>query len=320
MNNIAPIPNPRLDHRDLRLVLALATAGSTAGAASLLHLTQPAVSRALLAAEARLGRQLFIRSPQGLLPTEAGQCLLDSAPRLLTDLQALEQRLCAPAATPTRLRLVCECYTAYHWVPSVLAELRMSMPDLELEIAAQSAQDPVSALLANEIDVALVTGASVPASTLLQETALFADEVVFVVSSRSPLAQRETLSRADLATRPLLTTHLPTPGMHWFNHMVAGPADQPLRYQYLPLTEALLDFARADLGIAVLSEWIAAPHLHKGDLIAKRLATGPLHRPWRLVWRSEHADAAWRLHAALALSAPRLPPLQRSAPQLAAAR
>ena len=28
------------------------------------------------------------------------------------------------AAKPTRLRIVCECYTAYHWLPSVLMRLR----------------------------------------------------------------------------------------------------------------------------------------------------------------------------------------------------
>src|SRR5688572_22893302 len=52
---------PRLDLRDLQVALAIEKAGSTARAAKLLHLTQPAVSRALLLAESKLGLPLFQR-------------------------------------------------------------------------------------------------------------------------------------------------------------------------------------------------------------------------------------------------------------------
>jgi LysR family transcriptional regulator, regulator for metE and metH len=86
---------------------------------------------------------------------------------------------------------------------------------------------------------------------------------------------------------------------------VFGRARPKLRYEKLPLTEAILDLARAGMGIAVLSEWIAGPHLGKGDLVAKRLSVGPLHRHWRLVWRAEVREAALRLLSALEASAPR---------------
>jgi LysR family transcriptional regulator for metE and metH len=65
VNDIALPAASRLDTRDLRLVLALAGAGTTAAAADTLHRTQPAVSRALLGAEHRLGVRLFDRTPRG---------------------------------------------------------------------------------------------------------------------------------------------------------------------------------------------------------------------------------------------------------------
>src|SRR5690349_19798241 len=116
MNDIAPPPSPRLDVRDLRVVLALASAGTTAQAASVLHLTQPAVSRALLAAEDKLGTRLFDRTPRGLVPTAAGQRLVTGATRLLVEMGDLEHLVRAPVAPPMRIRLVCECYTVYHWL------------------------------------------------------------------------------------------------------------------------------------------------------------------------------------------------------------
>src|SRR5689334_23051622 len=111
-----PPPLPRLEIRDLRLVLALASSGTTAQAGATLHLTQPAVSRALLAAEDRLGTKLFERTPRGLVPTEAGQRLVEGAAAVLVGLGDLEQRVREPLAQPMQLRLVCECYTAYHWL------------------------------------------------------------------------------------------------------------------------------------------------------------------------------------------------------------
>ena len=292
--------------RDLQVALALATAGSTSRAAAVLHLTQPAVSRALLALEDKLGTQLFARTSRGLAPTAAGERLLAGARELLVGLNDLERRTCSPQPA-CRLRVVCECYTAYHWLPSALAALRNSAPGLEVTIEVEHSRAPVAALEAGEVDVALLTTARLPRGGLL-ERPLFKDEVVFVIAASHALAAKKTLTRADLREHPLLTSsNTPVPEMQWFSRAVFGRR-QPSRLtmQRLPLTEAILDVARAGMGIAILSEWIAGPHLGKGDLLARRLDTGALRRPWRYAYRSEHADAAQRLLAVLQSAAPRM--------------
>lgn len=304
MDDIASPPNPRLDVRDLRVVLALASAGTTAQAASVLHLTQPAVSRALLSAEDKLGARLFDRTPRGLVLTPAGQQLVSGATRLLVELGDLEHRVRAPAARPLRLRLVCECYTAYHWLPSALVHLRKSLPGLELSLAVEHTQAPVPALVAGDIDVALITTAPVPRGQL-EERQIFSDEVVFVMSASHPLASRKTLTRDDLRSTTLLTGQTPPAEAQWFLSRVFGREKPRIRFEQLPLTEAILDVARAGMGVAVLSEWIASPHLGRGDLLAKRFTAGPLRRPWRMAWRREVGDAALRLASALESTAPR---------------
>jgi LysR family transcriptional regulator, regulator for metE and metH len=301
----------RLDSRDLRLVLALATAGTTAAAAAGLHLTQPAVSRALLGVEDKLGVRLFERTPRGLEPTVAGRTLLDSAPRVLTELHELESRLRGPAVRSQPLRLVCECYTAYHWMPSALQGLSASLPGVDLSVALECTGDPVAALLAGDIDAALISEAPTPRSRRLAEKPLFADEIVFVMAASHRLAARAALTRADLCGEVLLTGRLPTRDMGWFNKPLAAPRAPPLTYRLLPLTEAIVDFARAGMGIGVLSEWVAEPHLRRGDVVARRLASGPLRRPWRLVWRKEAEEAALRLWQVLQKAPPRVTSLRR---------
>jgi LysR family transcriptional regulator for metE and metH len=313
MNDIA-MPSPRLDARDLHLILALASARTTAAAAERLHLTQPAVSRALLGLEQRLDVRLFERTPRGLQPTDAGRTLLAGAPPVLQELSGLEARLRGETKAMQRLRLVCECYTAYHWLPSALQDLKAAWPGVELAIALESTADPIAALLAGEIDIALVSEAATPRSRRLVDKPLFSDEIVFLMAASHRLAARAALTRHDLEGQALYTSRAPTRDMHWFlKPLAGGRGDAALDFQVLPLTEAVVDFARAGLGVGVLSEWVAAPHLKRGDVVARRLASGPIRRPWRLVWRKEVEEPALHLWRALEKLPPRVaaPPAAR---------
>ena len=306
----------QLEVRDLKLVLALAEAQSTAGAATNLHLTQSAVSRALAQAEDRLGLALFERNARGVQPTAAGARLISAAPRLLSELREVELWLAAPVAVPTRVRLVCECYTAYRWLPSALAHLRERMPELELSIAYECTHDPLQGLLSSEIDIALLTTAQLPrgkARQTLAERPLFSDEVVFLVSARHRLAHARALTARDLREEPLITSHTPAAEANWFYREVFGRSSPKLEFLHFPLTEAIADAARAGLGIAVLSEWIASGYESDRDLVIKRLAKGPLRRPWRIAYQRSMTETAQRLVGALSASAPKLgQPLARA--------
>jgi LysR family transcriptional regulator, regulator for metE and metH len=323
------ILRPRLDSKDLHLVLTLASAGSTAKAASSLHLTQSAVSRALLQVEERVGTRLFDRTAQGLAPTVAGQRLLDGAGPVLAQLLALETSLQMPEEKPARLRLVCECYTAYRWLPSAIMKLRTSLPAVELSMVVERTGDPVPALLSGDIDVALLTTAPVHGG--LRAQPLFTDEIVFVMSSAHPLASHASIEPEDLAKYPMVGGDTPPAERRWFLSKVFGRKVPPLQRLQFPLTEAVMDAVRAGMGIAAMSEWIAGPYLGGsagrsrsasgtaggavdvgggftggGDLVIRRLTSGRLIRPWRIAYRRETEPLAETIASALADCAPRI--------------
>ena len=295
---------PRIDVRDLQVVLALASAGSTAGASAALHITQSAVSRALILAEEKLGARIFERSTRGLTPTAAGERLIAGAGPILAQLALLEDTVRTPLDAPARIRVVCECYTAYRWLPSALKKLRERMPALEVTLAVEHTGDPVAALVAGDVDVALLTTAPVSDGLLAQP--LFSDEIVFVMAASHPLASRPSITPRDLQRHPLITSHTPRAEAEWFQRRVFGRRRPKLEFLRFPLTEAIVDAARAGMGVAVLSEWIASVYLDGADLVAKRLESEPLRRPWRIAFRKEAASGARRLAAALEGSAPRV--------------
>lgn len=286
-------------------MIALAESGSTLRAAATLHLTQSAISRALLSVEDRLGVALFNRTPRGLTPTAAGLRLVAGAGGALAHLCQLEQDARSGPAGRLPLRVVCECYTAYRWLPSTLAKLRLTMAELEVTLAFEHTAAPVAALLAHEVDVALLTTGKAGAN--LVEERLFSDEIVFVVAANHALAARAGLGPEDLRRYPLITsTHTPEPEVRWFYASVFGRGAPRVEHLRFPLTEAIIDAARAGLGIAVLSEWIALPYLGGGDLVAKRWARRRLNRAWRIAYRRDSAAGARQLANALAGAPPRL--------------
>ncbi|HEX5661247.1 MAG TPA: substrate-binding domain-containing protein [Polyangiales bacterium] len=135
---------------------------------------------------------------------------------------------------------------------------------------------------------------------------LFADEVVFVLAATHALARKKALTLDDLLEEKLIShAHTPPSESQWFMQQLLGRRKERLKFTQLPLTEAMLDVARAGMGVAVLSEWIAGPHLGRGDLVARRLARGPLQRPWRIAWRKQVAPLGPALRAALQSTVPR---------------
>lgn len=105
MNSLSPVPAAG-NLRGLRSVLAIRAHGSVGRAAMALHLSQPAVTRALRSTEDELGIALFERAARGMLPTPAGRLLAERAQSAFAALaqacaQALAQALpdgCAATA------------------------------------------------------------------------------------------------------------------------------------------------------------------------------------------------------------------------------
>jgi len=272
-------------------------------ATSRLHLTQSAISRGLLGVEERLGVPLFEQTSKGLSPTPAGEQLIEGAGAVLAQLVELERRTKTLQERAIKVRVVCECYTAYRWLPSALASLKRGSTGLDVEIAFEHTAHPVAALQAGDIDIALLTTGRVRAP--VRELPLFADEIVFVVAVDHPLAERSHVTAADLRAFPIISsTSTPEPEQRWFGAAVFGARRPTLDRLVFPLTEAIVDAARAGMGIAVLSEWIASPYLDR-TIVAKRMKK-PLQRPWRIAFRPDAADRARQLAAALGGLAPRL--------------
>lgn len=79
-----------MDLRQLRYFVAIVEAGSFSRAALALRIAQPALSLHVRNMETDLGAELLLRTPQGVVPTAAGQILLERARALVADFEDLK--------------------------------------------------------------------------------------------------------------------------------------------------------------------------------------------------------------------------------------
>jgi DNA-binding transcriptional LysR family regulator len=122
---------------DLRLVLAVAEAGSLSRAARALRTTQPTVSRRLAELEARLGEPLFVRAAAGAHPTALGERLLSPARQMAEWAAEAERAIERRESRPRGIvRVTAPPGIASDLLVPFAAAFRRKFPEIRLEIVA----------------------------------------------------------------------------------------------------------------------------------------------------------------------------------------
>lgn len=124
---------------DLRIVLAIAEAGSLAGAGRQLGVSHATVFRRLDGLEERLGVRLFERLPEGYAPTPAGEDLAAAARRVETEVLEAERRVQGRDLMPSGTVRVTTTDTLYAGLLApVLAGFRREHPAITLEVTVSN--------------------------------------------------------------------------------------------------------------------------------------------------------------------------------------
>ena len=136
-----------------RSLLAVLEHGSLSSAARELGLTQPTIGRHIEALELMLERQLFSRSPQGLLPTEAALALRPFAELLASTTAALLRAAADDRdAVSGTVRISASEVIGIEVLPPILSELQETYPELVIEL---STTDTIENILHLEADIAI---------------------------------------------------------------------------------------------------------------------------------------------------------------------
>ncbi|MCW2239712.1 LysR family transcriptional regulator [Azospirillum canadense] len=264
----------RVGWQDLRLVLAIGTSGTLAGAARDLGIDHSTAFRRLGALEAKLGVRLFDRARDGYAPTPAGEVMVATAGRMDAEIADLERLLAGQDLRPSGTVRVTTTDTLIGLLTPVFAAFRHFFPEIVLEVIVTNA---FLTLTKRDADVAIRPAATAPETLVGRRMATIATAVYDVGSVETAVDLDDLGAHAWVGPDDSLA-HLGF--ARWLRARV--PPEQ-VTYRSNTLL-GLLAAVRAGLGLAMLPCFLADldPALRRVGPLMPEMETG--------LWLLTHPD------------------------------
>ena len=181
-----------MDIRELKYFKQVVECASYSIAAEKLYISQPALSKMIKKLEAELGVPLFDIRTNGVYLTDYGQQLYQRAVPLLAEFDSLSNFVKESQARPTgKLRIGVTPMLATLYMVDIITEFSRHWPEIELQIIEDGSIALRKTLLNGDLDMVLcITGDEVAG---LQDTILFEDEMVVVVSVENALSSQSSI-------------------------------------------------------------------------------------------------------------------------------
>lgn len=268
----------------LRIFQAVAQSRSFTRAAAIVHLTQPGISKHIRQMEEYFGVPLFDRAGRKVTLTETGAILFEATQGIMAIIDVAEQRIeDLKGLRGGRLRLGTSFPVGVYLLPAVLARFRKLHPAVEvtLDITVSGSIGPK--LLANEIDLGLVSYE--PRDPRLVARAFMTDELVVIVARDHRWTTKRRIKPQELidetiivaargaGTRTVVEERLRALGIELHNVLEFGNL------------EGVKHAVEAGLGISIQARSVVQREVASGSLHAIRLAGMDARIQFSYVWR-----------------------------------
>ncbi|HEX9207026.1 MAG TPA: LysR family transcriptional regulator [Steroidobacteraceae bacterium] len=197
----------RIELQQMRQIIALAEHGSFVRAAATLHISQPALSRSIRNVEERFGKELFLRSGSGVVPTDLGRLYIERARDLLRMADELESEAIGQGALQRgRVAVGGGPYPTESFLGPAAARLVDEFPQVGVQVRAHNWDELLRQLRSRELDFFVAE-----TSTLAREPDLEIEQLpsrhslYFFARAGHPLATRGQVTAIDTMAWPFAT-------------------------------------------------------------------------------------------------------------------
>lgn len=258
--------------RQIEVIRAILITGTVKGAADLLGVSAPGISRVMKHTESQLGLRLFSRAHGRFAPTEEARHIFGQINEVFTKVENLqesidmlkrgESRVFAFASVPS---------IAQRMLPNAVKRLRERYPDLRMTIDQTKIEESIDYLLlrkgelvANSFKIDHPGLISLPIGT---------GRVMALLPEEHELAREEVVSVHDLAKNPMIGISPTDP----YGNIISRPlrdADLPVDYQIeARFGQTVQALVKKGMGVALIDEFSVADQRLPG------LAVRPLREP-----------------------------------------
>ncbi|MCA1259476.1 LysR family transcriptional regulator [Nitratireductor aquimarinus] len=259
-----------LELKELQNFVAVAERLSVSGAAKVVHLSQPALSRQIQALERKLGVKLFERIGKRLVLTAEGDDLLMHSAQLLDQAQALINRAYGlEHGHVGLLRIGASPQTISGLLSPVMTEFARLYPNVNLVIS-EAHNDALVELVENG-GVHMAVASRTNTCNLVGRE-LFKAELFAVLPEKHPARGASKIDIRELADDRFLVLRRGFLTRQLFDHACAGIGIRPRIMLESDSTHTLIKLARDGHGIAVVSS--SAREVHHLDNSAALISAG----------------------------------------------
>lgn len=194
-----------MEVRVLRYFNEIVREGNISGAAQVLHISQPALSRQMKELENELGVTLFERGHRQIKLTQEGSYLFDRAQEITTLVDRTTDQLQKKAVVSGVINIGAGESRAVQPVMACIKHIMAKFPQIHLNLVSGDSE-----FLRHQLDTGLIEFAILMGHENLIEYNTMPLSGVnrwgIVVAADSPLAQKEAITPADLVGQPLMTS------------------------------------------------------------------------------------------------------------------
>lgn len=264
----------------LELLVAVADHGSLSAGARATGVAQPNASRSIARLERHLGVTLLHRSTAGSTLTDSGLLVVDWSRNVIRAARELTEGATSLATDSAESIVVAASQTvAEHLLPSWLAALRETHPEVRIEIHVHNTHDVLDDLLGARCDLGFIEGPRPPRG--VNHLVVAHDELVLVVPPRHPWAgRRSPVSADELWITPLVMREAGSGTRVALDEALGAPAQPALE---LASNAAVRVSVQSGTAPAVLSRLAVSDALASGSLVEVPTSLH-LHRQLRAVW------------------------------------
>ena len=275
-----------MNFHQLEIFHTVAQRLSITGAATELHLTQPAVSLQIRALEKASGLLLFERGGSQLRLTQAGEALFRCAVSILSTRDEA-RRLMGELGAATKGKLVLGGNTTggMYLLPRVVRAFRERYPETDITFQVDHTERLYESALQNVLDMAIVGGPTTDKRFGVEP--ICADNVVLIASPSHALAARASIALKDLRGEPCVLPQLGSRTRQLVERRLKAGGITLNVVMQLPGTEAVKKAVEANLAIGFVSSYAVEREVAVGDLKVIRIDNFRITRHMELIYRNQ---------------------------------
>ncbi|MBA8906072.1 LysR substrate-binding domain-containing protein [Aminobacter ciceronei] len=255
---------------------AVMLSGSMTGAASLLHTSQPNVSRSISRLEKETGLKLFERVPGKLLPTADAIALFEEVQRSFVGLQKLTETAGRIQRSGSgMLRVGAVQALSLSLIPRAVKRFGDAFPEVRLSIQTSHSDVLSGWVREHTCDIAVISHPD--GDDMLQREILYTADGVCIMHATHRLANKTVVTPEDLVGERLITFPQGDPPRAAMDRILldAGVSvSAVIETSYSAITCSLV---MQGAGVAVVNPHVAREYLH-GSLIVRPFVPAPRHK------------------------------------------